>query len=144
MIRAAAAACRASPSIETRGNRRTEAEDLLRFVLCRPIIANERVQHAELARFRRLVARWVAGEPFEYLTGSATIRDLTLRVGPGAFIPRASSAFLADMATERVKDLREPILVDVCTGVGPVALLFAGHSQTATVYGVDISTKAIS
>ncbi len=144
LIREAAAACRASPSIETRGNRRTEAEDLLRFVLCRPIIANEHVERAELARFRRLVARWVAGEPLEYLTGSATIRDLTLRVGPGAFIPRASSAFLADMATERVKDLREPILVDVCTGVGPVALLFAGHSQTATVYGVDISTKAIS
>jgi release factor glutamine methyltransferase len=144
LIRETAAACRASPSIETRGDRRTEAEDLLSFVLGRPIIANERVQGAELARFRRLVARRVAGEPLEYLTGSVTIRDFTLRVGPGAFIPRASSAFMADMAIERARDLRKPILVDVCTGVGPVALLSAGHSPAATVYGVDISTKAIS
>ena len=143
LIREAAAAFRASPSIETRGNRRTEAEDLLRFVLRRPIIANERIQGGELGRFRRLLARRVAGEPLEYLTGNATIRDLTLRVGPGAFIPRPSSAFLADIAIERMKDLPEPILVDVCTGVGPVALLCAGEVPAATIYGADISTQAV-
>ncbi len=144
LIREAAAACRASPFIETRGNRRAEVEDLLRVVLQRPITADEHVQGAALARFRRLVARRVAGEPIEYLTGQATVRDLTLQVGPGAFIPRASSGFLADVAVERLKDRPQPIVVDVCTGVGPVALLCAAGSPAAAVYGVDISPTALA
>ena len=144
LIREAAAACRASPYLESPGDRRAEAEDLLEFAVQRPIAGDEPVQGSELARFRRLIARRVAGEPLEYLTGHAMVRDMTLQVGPGAFIPRDSSGFLADMVIERVQDRPAPIVVDVCTGVGPVALLCAAGSPSATVYALDISATALS
>ena len=144
LIREAAAACRASPYLESPGDRRAEAEDLLEFAVQRPIAGDEPVQGSELARFRRLMARRVAGEPLEYLIGHAMVRDMTLQVGPGAFIPRDSSGFLADVVIERVQDRPAPIVVDVCTGVGPVALLCAAGSPSATVYGLDISAKALS
>ncbi|HEX9122234.1 MAG TPA: HemK/PrmC family methyltransferase [Actinomycetota bacterium] len=144
LIEGAAAACRASPLIETPGNRRAEAEELLLFVTRRAIGANEQIQGSELARFRRLVARRLAGEPVEYLTGAAAFREMTLAVGPGAFIPRSSSGFLADVAIERMKDHATPIVVDIGTGVGPVALSCAARSPAAEVYGVDISAKALT
>ena len=107
------------------GDRRAEAEELLECAAGRPIASDELVEGAVLARFRRLTARRVAGEPLEYLTGQATVRDMKLQVGRGAFIPRDSSGFLADVAIERANERPTPIVVDVCTGVGPVALLCA-------------------
>jgi release factor glutamine methyltransferase len=144
LIAEATAACRASPFIETPGNRRAEVEDLLHAVVHKRIVADELVQGPTLAKFRRLVARRVAGEPIEYLTGQVTFRDMTLQVGPGAFIPRPSSGFLADVAIERTKDVPKPIMVDVGTGVGPVALSVAGEVPAADVYGVDISARAVA
>lgn len=126
LIREAAAECRASPYLEIPGDRRAEAEELLECAAGRPIASDELVEGAVLARFRRLTARRVAGEPLEYLTGQATVRDMELQVGRGAFIPRDSSGFLADVAIERANERPTPIVVDVCTGVGPVALLCAG------------------
>jgi release factor glutamine methyltransferase len=144
LIREAAAACRASPYLEIPGDRRAEAEELLECAAGRPIASDELVEGAVLARFRRLTARRVAGEPLEYLTGQATVRDMKLQVGPGAFIPRDSSGFLADVAIERANERPTPIVVDVCTGVGPVALLCAAGSPNATVYGLDISATALA
>jgi release factor glutamine methyltransferase len=144
LIVEATAACRASPFIETPGDRRAEVEDLLHFVAQRPVAAGEPVEGPVLAKFRRLIARRVAGEPIEYLTGQATFREMTLRVGPGAFIPRPSSGFLADVAIELVKDRPTPLLVDIGTGVGPVALSVAAKVPAADVYGVDISARAVA
>ena len=144
LIGEAAAACRASAFIESPGDRRDEAEYLLHFVMQRPTTDEELIQGPALAKFRRLVVRRVAGEPIEYLVGQATFRGLTLQVGPGAFIPRPSSGFLAEMAIERVKDLPEPIVVDVGTGVGPVALSCATEMPAAEVYGLDMSAKALA
>jgi release factor glutamine methyltransferase len=144
LIREAAAACRASPYLEIPGDRRAEAEELLECAAGRPIASDELVEGAVLARFRRLTARRVAGEPLEYLTGQARVRDMRLQVGRGAFIPRDSSGFLADVAIERANERPTPIVVDVCTGVGPVALLCAAGSPNATVYGLDISATALA
>lgn len=144
LIREAAAECRASPYLEIPGDRRAEAEELLECAAGRPIASDELVEGAVLARFRRLTARRVAGEPLEYLTGQATVRDMKLQVGRGAFIPRDSSGFLADVAIERANERPTPIVVDVCTGVGPVALLCAAGSPNATVYGLDISATALA
>jgi release factor glutamine methyltransferase len=69
---------------------------------------------------------------------------MKLQVGRGAFIPRDSSGFLADVAIERANERPTPIVVDVCTGVGPVALLCAAGSPNATVYGLDISATALA
>jgi release factor glutamine methyltransferase len=96
-----------------------------------------------LAKFRRLLGRRVAGEPIEYLTGVAVFRDMNLQVGRGAFIPRETSGFLTDVAVARLRQGKRPIVVDLGTGVGPVALSIATEVPSATVYGVDISVRAL-
>ena len=137
LIREAAAACRVSPYLEIPGDRQAEAEELLECAVGRPIVSDELVEGAVLARFRRLTARRVAGEPLEYLTGQATVRDMKLQVGPGAFIPRDSSGFLADVAIERANERPTLIVVDVqrrgaggaavCRGIAERHRVRAGH-----------------
>jgi release factor glutamine methyltransferase len=143
LIAEGAAACRASPFIETRGDRRAEVESLLQFVVGSPVAADDSVQGSNLARFRRLLARRLAGEPVEYLVGVADFQDMRLQVGPGAFIPRGTSGFLTDVAVARLEHQPTPIVVDVGTGVGPMALSIAARLSSASVYGVDISSRAL-
>lgn len=143
MIEEGADACRASSLIETPGDRRAEVQDLLRFAVGALVAPEDLVEGSALAKFRRLLARRVAGEPIEYLTGVATFRDMNLQVGPGAFVPRATSGFLADVAVAQLKQRKGPIVIDVGTGVGPVALSIATEVPSATVYGVDISLAAL-
>ena len=136
--------CRASPLIETPGDRRGEVESLMRFALGRTPSLDEEIEGRPLSRFQRLVARRAAGEPIEYLTRRATFGDLDLEVGRGAFIPRPSSGRLVNAAVDRLSGLTSPVLVDLATGIGPVALSIAKGLPECQVYGVDISTKALA
>ena len=126
-----------------RGKERMDAEELLSFVLDRPPRARERVPAAEARRFRRLVERRAAGAPAAYLTRRVRFKGMWLAVGPGAFIPRESSEFMADQAVRRLARRPDPAHVDVATGIGPVALAVARAIPRARVVGVDVSRTPV-
>jgi release factor glutamine methyltransferase len=95
-------------------------------------------------RYLALVARRAAGEPFPFLTGHITIYGLELPVRAGAFIPRPSSELVIDIAVKKARKRKDPVVVDVCTGQGPIALVIAHEVPTATVYGADIDGGGIA
>src|SRR5438093_8034653 len=117
--------CRSSPLIESVGDRRGEVETLMRFALGRTPSLDEEVEGRPWSRVQRLVARRVAGEPIEYLTRRVSFGDLDLEVSRGAFIPRPSSGRLVNAAMDRLSGLTSPVLVDLATGIGPIALSIA-------------------
>lgn len=102
------------------------------------------VPAAACRRFDRLLERRVAGEPVALIIGRTTFRGLELRTRRGVFIPRSSSESLAGEAIRRLRGRRHPVLVDVATGSGPVALAVAAEVPRAQAYGVDISPAALS
>jgi release factor glutamine methyltransferase len=124
-----------------------EAEALLAHVLGeedpddldpdRPVDARRR------DRFRRLVRRRAGGEPMAHILGWTRFRDLRLTVRPGAFVPRQSSEFLAEQAVRRLRTRRRPILVDLATGAGPVALAAADEVPRAEVHGTDLLATGV-
>lgn len=126
------------------GKERIDAEELLECVLGRPVRARETVGAGPARRFRRLVERRAAGEPAAYVTGRARFKGMWLRVGPGAFIPRESSEFMADQAIRRLARRRAPVHVDLATGVGPVALAVARSVPSARVFGVDLFAEPVA
>jgi release factor glutamine methyltransferase len=127
-----------------RGKDRTDAEDLLAHVLDSDFDLDDDVDGVAAQRFRRLVARRVAGEPVAYITGKVEFNGLMLDIGPGAFIPRESSEFMADQAIRRLRRRTRPVYVDKATGIGPVALSVASAVRAARVYGVDVSAKPVN
>jgi len=129
------------------GKERIDAEELMAFVLevdeLEPRDVDRTLKQKRRRRFESLLERRLTGIPTAYLTGSTRFLGLKLEVGPGAFIPRESSEFMAQQAIRRLRGRRAPVHVDLATGIGPVALAVASKVPAARVFGVDISRKPI-
>ena len=94
-------------------------------------------------RYLSLVARRAAGEPFPFLTGYIEFWGLELRVRPGAFVPRPSSELTVARAVKRIRRRRAPVVVDLATGAGPIALAIADEVPHADVWGADIQHEGL-
>ncbi len=94
-------------------------------------------------RYLSLVARRAGGEPVALMTGRTEFDGLEFRVSRGTFVPRGSSIQLVKRAAGRIRRRRHPVLVDLGTGVGPVALALAHRFPEAAVWGLDISETAL-
>ncbi|MFJ3956045.1 hypothetical protein [Arthrobacter sp. NPDC090010] len=68
-----------------------------------------------------LCTRRERGEPLEHLVGWVGFGGLRLAVGPGAFIPRQRSLFLAALAAEAAARRADPLLCEAFCGVAPLA-----------------------
>ena len=88
-----------------------------------------------------LVARRVAGEPLQYLTGLAGFRRLEMKIGPGALVPRPETESLAGRAIELIP--QGGTVVDVGTGAGPIALSIADERPDVRVIATEISDEAL-
>jgi release factor glutamine methyltransferase len=100
----------------------------------RPLTPQER------AAFRAGIERRAAGEPLQYVTGEMPFRHLVLQVRPGVFIPRPETEVLVDVVLEFLDGCGadEPIVVDLCTGSGAVAVSTASERAGARVYASEI------
>lgn len=92
--------------------------------------------------FERLVDERVARVPLQHLTGRAGFRRLELSVGPGVFVPRPETELVAGLAIGAALDLEAPVVVDLCTGSGAIALSVADEVPAATVYAVELGPEA--
>jgi len=94
-------------------------------------------------RYADLITSRAKRIPLQHLTGTAPFGPLDLAVGPGVFIPRPETEALFEWATDQQLPA-EPVIVDLCTGSGALAVGLARHHPAATVIGVDISTDALA
>ncbi|KDF01185.1 SAM-dependent methyltransferase [Mycolicibacterium aromaticivorans JS19b1 = JCM 16368] len=80
--------------------------------------------------------------PLQHLTGSAPFGPLELAVGPGVFIPRPETEALLEWAlAQRLPD--HPMIVDLCTGSGALAIALAAGRPHARVIAVDDDPTAL-
>jgi len=102
---------------------------------------------AGLEALAALVAERVRRVPLQHLTGRAAFRHLELSVGPGVFVPRPETEMVADLAVPLLLDLadrerRAPVVVDLCTGSGALALSLKHEVPAASVHAVELSDLA--
>ena len=97
----------------------------------------------ELA-FDVAVQRRCSGAPLQYLTGEQAFRRLTLEVHPGVFIPRPETELLVEAALGLLEAASRPLVVDVGTGTGAIALAIADERPDAIVVATDLSPAAVS
>ncbi len=91
------------------------------------------------ARFWEGVGRRAAREPLQHITGVAYFRYLELDVGPGVFVPRPETEVMTGWAIDRLRemDVAEPVVVDLGTGSGAIALAIAQEVPRARVHAVE-------
>jgi release factor glutamine methyltransferase len=106
----------------------------------------ESITPAQADAFAELVARRAAREPLQHLTGSAAFRHVEVAVGPGVFVPRPETELVAGWAVDEAHAViaagRVPVVVDLCTGSGAIALSVATEVTTALVHAVELGERA--
>lgn len=91
-----------------------------------------------------LVAERVRRVPLQHLTGVAPFRGEVLRVGPGVFVPRPETEVVAGAAIDAARSAgrEHPVVVDLCTGSGAIALSVAAEVPGAVVLAVELAPQA--
>jgi release factor glutamine methyltransferase len=99
----------------------------------------------ELERFKEIIQRRVAGEPIQYITGFQEFWSIRFKVGPQVLIPRPETEILVEEAL-RLIDLEEwknPMVLEVGTGCGAIAISIAKSFHSARVIATEISWQAL-
>lgn len=99
-----------------------------------------------VAELQRLVACRLAGVPLAHLTGRQDFMGLALKASKAALVPRRETEILGWAAVAKIRESEtdHPLVVDLCTGSGNLALAMAVHAPRARVWGSDLSEEAVA
>jgi release factor glutamine methyltransferase len=126
-----------------------EAEVLLRFTL-----GMDRAQlYARWAgaipeplweRYRGLLEERAKGRPVHYIVGEREFMGLAFSVDERVLIPRPETEILVELALHRLRGRARPVIADIGTGSGCIAVSLAHLIPSATVYATDRSPDALT
>jgi release factor glutamine methyltransferase len=102
------------------------------------------LSHAQRARYADLVGQRADRVPLQHLTGITGFRYLDLAVGPGVFVPRPETELLAGWAVDRARERTDPVVVDLCSGSGAIALAVGYEAPAARVWAVELDRSALA
>jgi release factor glutamine methyltransferase len=107
-------------------------------------VTGSTVTEAERTAYLTALERRAAREPLQHITGLAPFRSLELAVGPGVFVPRPETEFVAQLAIDALIAVPspEPLAVDLGTGSGAIALALATEVPHARIVAVERSPEA--
>ncbi len=133
---------------------RLDAEVLLRHVLgwdrtALFLHAPDPIIPAAVTAFDELLDRRITGVPVAYLIGHRAFLDLDLMVTDAVLVPRPETELLVEWARDWLMrvDVEQPVVVDVGTGSGAIALGLASllpQEWAGTITGIDVSPEALS
>jgi release factor glutamine methyltransferase len=104
----------------------------------------EGLTSAQAKTFGRALCRRCTGTPLQHLTGEEGFRRLTLTVRPGVFIPRPETEIVVEHGLATLRDVPGPVVVDVGTGTGAIALAVKDERPDARVIATDLSAEAVA
>lgn len=93
-----------------------------------------------------LIKTRLEGKPLAHLTGRQSFMGIEYKVDNGIYIPRKETELLGKTVLNILNDKFENeklIMIDICTGIGTLAIATAYYNKMVTVLASDISEKAI-
>ena len=106
--------------------------------------AEEVLSDRELNDFRDGVERRAKGEPLQYIVGSQDFFGLEFKVTPDVLIPRPETELLVESALDLIGSAESvPLIGDVGTGSGCIAVALLHEATGAHAIAMDISEAAI-
>jgi release factor glutamine methyltransferase len=96
--------------------------------------------------FEAMVARRAAGEPLQYVLGRWAFRAIEVMVDPRVLIPRPETEQVVEVALRELdrQGVAEPVVVDLGTGSGAIAISLAAERRPAQVWATDRSADALA
>jgi release factor glutamine methyltransferase len=105
------------------------------------------LNESEIKRFEDLVRRRMCHEPVAYLVGFKPFYGLDITVDSHVLIPRPETELLVERvlahAQVLVRDGTRPVVADIGTGSGAIAVAIAVHAPDVVVYATELSEDAL-
>ncbi len=99
---------------------------------------------AELDVLRTMVARRATREPLQHIIGDTSFRGFIIKCDRRALIPRPETESLVDMASDSLKGIEKPFIVEIGTGTGAISIACAKEIAGAKVLATDVSEDALA
>jgi release factor glutamine methyltransferase len=119
--------------------------DVLKEPYTSLLLKQRRISQSECDELDSISDKIIQGMPVQYALGHAPFRYLDLKVNKSVLIPRPETELMVDFISYYVKEQKidEPLIADIGTGSGCIAISCAKEIKNCHVYATDISKEAI-
>ena len=101
------------------------------------------VTKEERDNYVKNIKRLISGEPLQYITGVQEFMKLNFIVNKDVLIPQPDTEILVEEVIKIANKMENPIILDLCTGSGAIAVSLAKNVPNAKIIATDISKKAL-
>ena len=91
--------------------------------------------------FNGYIEKRQSGYPLQYILGEWEFYGLPVKVGEGVLIPRQDTETLVETVIRKSRTQR-PVIIDLCSGSGCIALALERELSPSAVYAVELSEQA--
>lgn len=125
-----------------------KARLLLQYVLNKKreqliIYDNEQISQQQEKVYMQNLEKLIKGTPLQHITNSQEFMKMNFYVNNHVLIPRPDTEILVEEVIKIAKEYANPVILDLCTGSGAIAVSLAKYLPNAKVYASDISKKAL-
>jgi len=104
---------------------------------------DDEIEKSREGVFFDLVERRCKNEPVAYITGTKEFMSLDFCVTPAVLVPRPDTEILVELVIDELLGVSSPVITDMCTGSGAIAVSLAKYIDKSVVTGLDISPEAL-
>ena len=101
------------------------------------------VTKQERENYVKNIKRLISGEPLQYITGVQEFMKLNFIVNKDVLIPQPDTEILVEEVIKIANKMENPIILDLCTGSGAIAVSLAKNIPNVKIIATDISKKAL-
>ena len=87
--------------------------------------------------------RLISGEPLQNIVGFQEFMKLKFIVNKDVLIPQPDTEILVEEVLKILKKIDNPVVLDLCTGSGAIAVSIAKYVPNVQILATDISKKAL-
>ncbi len=109
------------------------------------IRSKELLSESTYCKYISLIERRASGEPLQYITRHQEFYGLDFVVTPDVLIPRPETELLVERVIALAGESHSafPLIVDIGTGSGCIAIALATHLPDARVIAIDVSPASL-
>jgi len=107
------------------------------------IYDNQEITMQQENAYMQNLEKLIKGVPLQHITNTQEFMKMNFYVNSNVLIPRPDTEVLVEEVIKLGQNKRNPVILDLCTGSGAIAVSIAKYLPNCTVYASDISKEAL-